>query len=217
MALLQRPLAAVIAQPAIKTPRELEGHKIGVTGLASDNAVLDSVVAGAGADPHKVRTINIGFEAVPSLLARRVDAATAFWDVEGVALTSARPGIKEFRVDEYGAPAYPELVLCASRAEVEHEHAFVEKVVHAIQRGYALTVRDPAASEDDLLREVPGLNRATIAAQLRVLRRAFVAAGGHFGELNLARLRSWASWEAHFGIVPHPPQVSRLFDPSFAG
>src|SRR4051795_2465924 len=39
-ALVQRPLAAVIARPGIRRPRDLEGKRVGVTGLPSDDAVL---------------------------------------------------------------------------------------------------------------------------------------------------------------------------------
>src|SRR3954464_10577675 len=78
MALVQRPLAAVLAQPAIRTPRDLEGEKVGVTGLPSDDAVLASIVKGAGGDPARVQKVTIGFNAVQSVLARRVAGATAF-------------------------------------------------------------------------------------------------------------------------------------------
>lgn len=215
MALLQKPLAAVIAQPSISSPRQLQGKTVGVTGDSSDEAVLNSVLSGAGANPKRVRRVNIGFQAVPSLLARRVDAVTAFWDVEGVELTHARPGIREFRVDEFGAPSYPELVLCASGSEIREHPALVAHVVHALQRGYAVTVSKPAASIDDLLAEVPSLSRAGLGEQMRVLQGAFTAPGGRIGELNLARLRVWANWEARFGIVARPPDVSTMFDPSF--
>jgi putative hydroxymethylpyrimidine transport system substrate-binding protein len=215
--LVERPLAAVIAQPQIKSPTELAGRTVGVTGLSSDEAVLRSVVAGAGGNPKRVKRVNIGFNAVPALLAHRVDAVTAFWDVEGVELTHARPGIREFRVDEYGAPPYPELVLCVTRAEISKHHALVQEVVGAIKRGYGVTVTDPAASVDDLLKEVPSLNRANLTAQMAALHGAFVGTASHFGELNLTRLRTWAAWEARFGIVSKPPEVSTMFDPSFAG
>jgi ABC-type nitrate/sulfonate/bicarbonate transport system substrate-binding protein len=215
--LVQRPLAAVIAQPQIKSPRELEGATVGVTGDSSDEAVLNSVLAGAGGDPKRVKRVNIGFNAVPAILAHRVDAATAFWDVEGVELSKTRPGIREFRVDEYGAPAYPELVVCVTRSEIREHRALVAKVVHAIERGYAITVSDPQASVNDLLKEVPSLNRLSITEQMDALRGAFVGSAHHFGELNLTRLSTWATWEARFGIVSKPPEVSKMFDPSFSG
>jgi putative hydroxymethylpyrimidine transport system substrate-binding protein len=215
--LVERPLAAVIAQPKIKSPTELEGRTVGVTGLSSDEAVLRSVVAGAGGDPKRVKRVNIGFNAVPALLAHRVDAVTAFWDVEGVELSHARPGIREFRVDEYGAPPYPELILCVTRSEIRDHHALVQEVVNAIKRGYSVTVADPAASLNDLLEEVPSLNRANLTAQMAALHGAFIGTAGHFGELNLSRLRTWAAWEARFGIVSRAPEVNTMFDPSFAG
>jgi len=215
--LVERPLAAVIALPKIKSPTELEGRTVGVTGLSSDEAVLRSVVAGAGGNPKRVKRVNIGFNAVPALLAHRVDAVTAFWDVEGVELAHARSGIREFRVDEYGAPSYPELVVCVTPSEIRDHHALVQEVVNAIKRGYSITVDDPAASLSDLLEEVPDLNRANLTAQMAALHGAFVGAASHFGELNLSRLRTWAAWEARFGIVSGAPEVNTMFDPSFAG
>ena len=70
MAFVQRPLAAVLAQPAIRSPADLEGERAGVSGLPSDDAVLRSIVAGDGGDPEQVRTTTIGFQAVKALLAR---------------------------------------------------------------------------------------------------------------------------------------------------
>src|SRR4051812_13685498 len=60
-ALVQRPLASVIAGPDVTRPRQLEGKRVGVTGVPSDNAVLRAVVQGDGGDPGRVRTITIGF------------------------------------------------------------------------------------------------------------------------------------------------------------
>ncbi len=109
MAIVQQPLAAVIAAPQIATPRELDGSSapVGVTGVPSDTAVLHSVVAGAGGDPTDVKTITIGFNAVADLLAGKVAAATAFWNDEGVTLRAHNPGFHVFRVDHYGAPLLP--------------------------------------------------------------------------------------------------------------
>jgi ABC-type nitrate/sulfonate/bicarbonate transport system substrate-binding protein len=207
LALVQRPLASVIAQPGIRTPRALEGRRAGVTGLPSDDAVLRSVVAGAGGDPARVRRVTVGFNAVQGLLARRIDAATAFWNAEGVALRRRRPGMRIFRVDDFGAPAYPELVVSATRRTVEDRPALVRRVLRALRRGYALTVRDPAASLSDLLSRNPGLDRALTTAELRALRPAFRP----FGVLDPAHLRAWAAWDVRFGILRRRPDVSRAF------
>ncbi len=215
MAIVQRPLAAVLAAPSIRSPRQLEGRLVGVTGVPSDTAVLRSVVSGAGGDPAKVRTVTIGFNAVPALLAHRVSAALGFWNDEGVTLTSRGRGFHIFRVDDYGAPAYPELVVCTTRSLIASDPSLVRAVVRTLVRGYGVALTDPARSEASLESEVPGLDPALVAAQLSAERPAFVAADGSFGELNAARLQAWAAWEVRFGIVSRRPDVRQMFDPRF--
>src|SRR5262249_9579503 len=139
MSIVQRPLAAVLTTPDVRTPRDLEGRKVGVTGLPSDDAVLRSIVTGAGGDYGKVDKVTIGFNAVPALLGGRVAGATAFWNVEGVALKSQRRGTHDFRVDDYGAPPYPELVLVTSRRTLRDDPALVSATVRALVRGYGVT------------------------------------------------------------------------------
>jgi len=216
MALVQRPLAAVLAQPGVGRPRELAGRRAGVTGLPSDLAVLRSVVQGDGGDPAKVRTVTIGFQAVPALLSRRVDAATGFWNAEGVALARRRPGTREFRVDDFGAPAYPELLLAATRDTVGSDPALVRATVRALRRGYTAAVAAPAKAVNALVRAAPGTDRATAAAEFAAVRPALVPPGGRFGTLQPALLRRWAAWEARFGIVRRAPDVGAVFDTQFA-
>ncbi len=116
MALEQRPLASVIAQPRFSSPKQLDGQTIGVTGDPSDLAVLRSVVAGAGGKPGTLKTITIGYNSVPDLISDKVAAATAFWNDEGVQLSHQKPPFHVFRVESFGAPAYPELVVTTTAA-----------------------------------------------------------------------------------------------------
>jgi NitT/TauT family transport system substrate-binding protein/putative hydroxymethylpyrimidine transport system substrate-binding protein len=215
MAVVERPLASVIAAPSIHIPRGLQGRPVGVSGLPSDTAVLRSVVAGAGGDPRRMRTVTIGFNAVASLLSGRVAAATAFWNDEGVTLKRRRPGFHVFRVDAYGAPAYPELVLCARGSELRSDPSLARGVVRALVRGYGVALTDPEGAAANLESRVPGLDPKLVAAEMDALQPALVAPDGNFGELNLGALRSWARWEKRFGIVKRLPDVSRMFNPSF--
>jgi ABC-type nitrate/sulfonate/bicarbonate transport system substrate-binding protein len=214
MAIVQRPLSAVIAAPSVPTPRALQSKTVGITGVPSDTAVLRSVVAGGGGDPSKVKTITIGFNAVADLLAGRVAAATAFWNDEGQAIQSKRSGFHIFRVDDYGAPSYPELVLVATRRTIQRDPGLTREVVGALKQGYEFTLQHPSASAEDLEQLVPGLDPKLVSSQLQALLPAFRAADGRVGELDIAKLRAWAGWEARFGIVPRPPDVALAFDPS---
>ena len=214
MAIVERPLSAVIAAPSVSSPRALPGKTVGITGVPSDTAVLRSIVAGGGGDPARLKTITIGFNAVADLLAGRVAAATAFWNDEGQAIQSKRPGFHIFRVENYGAPAYPELVLTATRRTVQRDPGLTRDVVAALREGYQFTQQHPSDSANDLERLNPALDPKLVSAQLQGLLPTFRAADGRVGDLNLATLRAWAAWEARFGIVPRPPDVTRAFDPS---
>jgi putative hydroxymethylpyrimidine transport system substrate-binding protein len=215
MAIVERPLASVIAAPQITSPLQLQGKPVGVTGVPSDTAVLRSIVSGAGGNAAKVRTVTIGFNAVPALLSHRVAAATAFWNDEGITLQRRHPGFHVFRVDQYGAPSYPELILCATRSTLREDPGLARAVVHALVRGYGVTLTDPEGSAADLESRVPGLDPNLVATELSAVQPAFLAADGSFGELPYKTLQAWARWEVRFGIVKRLPNVSRAFDPKF--
>jgi len=215
MALVQRPLAAVIAAPGVSRPRDLAGRTVGITGVPSDTAVLHSVVAGDGGSPARVHTITIGFNAVADLLAGRVAAATAFWNDEGVTLRRRAPGVHVFRVDQFGAPAYPELILCATASSLRRDPGRARSVVRALTEGYGQVLADPAAGLHALIAQVPGLDAGLQAAELQAVLPAFHEPGGRVGALSPARLRAWAAWEQRFGIVARRPDVRTMFDPAF--
>jgi ABC-type nitrate/sulfonate/bicarbonate transport system substrate-binding protein len=212
MALVQTPLAAILAQPRIRTPRDLEGQRVGVTGLPSDEAVLRSIVAGAGGDPARVHPTTIGFTAVRSLLTGRVAGATAFWNVEGLALRARRPQIREFRVDDYGAPAYPELVVVVTRATLQDRASLVRAAVAALARGYEEVLSDPENGVTSFVGAVAGADRAQVQRELDEVSPSFTAGARGFGELNRPRLEAWARWEQRFGITKRVPDVGLAFD-----
>jgi putative hydroxymethylpyrimidine transport system substrate-binding protein len=212
MALVQRPLAAVLAQPGIRTPRDLEGRRVGVSGLPSDEAVLRSVVEGAGGDPGRVEQVTIGFRAVQALIARRVDAATAFWNAEGVALRRERPAIREFRVDDFGAPAYPELVLVTTRRTLDERRPLVEAAVRGLQRGIIEVQADPEAAVQTMVGSVEGLDPGALSSELEAVLPAFTAGARFAGELRADVLAEWARWDSEMGILDEPPEVQSAFD-----
>jgi putative hydroxymethylpyrimidine transport system substrate-binding protein len=206
--IVQRPLASVIADASVQRPRELEGRTVGVTGLPSDDAVLDSVVAADGGDPAKVDRVTIGFNAVAALAAGRVDAATAFWNAEGIALKRQGVPTRTFRVDDYGAPRYPELLLVTSPKTFAGDPQLVAAMVRATTRGYELAADRPEKALDDLLAADPSLDRDEQAAELRALdaAHAFNPPADPKRVMN-----QWARWEVDHGIVKERPSVADLF------
>jgi NitT/TauT family transport system substrate-binding protein/putative hydroxymethylpyrimidine transport system substrate-binding protein len=208
MPLVQRPLAAVIARAdrGVKRPRELEGDTVGVTGLPSDEAVVDSEISADGGNPARVKRVTIGFNAISSLAAGKVDAATGFWNAEGVALQQQGVPIHIFKVDEYGAPPYPELILTTTRETLDHDPDLVRSMVDATRRGYESVVDNPKQGLADLLAEVPSLDRADQKAQLQALLADLDPA-----PFDTTVLRDWAAWDLKHGLLERPLDVEAAF------
>jgi NitT/TauT family transport system substrate-binding protein/putative hydroxymethylpyrimidine transport system substrate-binding protein len=208
MPIVNAPLASVMtrADSDVRRPRDLEGRTVGVTGLPSDEAVVDSVLAADGGDPEAVERLTIGFNAVSALAAGRVDAATAFWNAEGVALRRRNVPPRIFKVEEYGAPRYPELVLAAAASTLEERPELVDAMVRATRDGYRKAVHHPERTLEELTASVPGLDEAEQAAQLRVLLPALRPRS--FDE---STLKAWGRWDVEHGILEDQPDVEDAF------
>jgi NitT/TauT family transport system substrate-binding protein/putative hydroxymethylpyrimidine transport system substrate-binding protein len=212
-ALVRHPLAALVARPSITRPRDLEGHQVGVSGLPSDPAFLDAIIGHDGGDLRKVHQVTIGFNAVSGILAGKVDAAPVFWNAEGVALKRHGVPIREFRVEDYGAPAYPEVVLVTARRTLDRERDRIRRTLLAIRDGVATVHDDPEAAVKQIAHEAQTTDTGLIAAQLRAVAPIFAT------DLRLDRgmLERWADFDARLGIVKSRPDVARAFDFSLLG
>jgi putative hydroxymethylpyrimidine transport system substrate-binding protein len=201
-AIVQRPLASVIARDPnqTRTPADLAGKTIGVTGVPSDDAVLDTILRSGGVDPGDVHRVNIGFNAVAALAAGKVDAATAFWNAEGVELQQKGIPLREFRVDEFGAPRYPELVVATTPRRCDEAKRFTS----GLQRGYGSLVQGEEAL-NDLLDAVPGLERSSQQGQFQALQAAdaFSGSGGRPPTATLipGPAQSWVNWASERGLI----------------
>ncbi len=205
-ALVQRPLAAVIARPPVRRPRDLEGRRVGVAGLPSDKAVLRAVVEADGGRADQVRTTTIGFSAVPALVTGRVAAVTAFWNAEGVSLRERGIATREFRIGEDATPRYPELVLVVRREALDRDRRRVQAALAAVRAGTDAALDDPRPALATIARASsadPGLVRA----QFKAVRPALAPPV----RLDRRSLEAWANFAERFGILRSRPQIERAF------
>lgn len=204
-ALVDRPLAALAALPEVKRPRDLEGRTVGVSGLPSDPAFLRAIVAADGGDPDRVDQVTIGFTAVTRLLSGRVAAAPVFWNAEGVVLRRRGLRTNEFRVEDYGAPQYPEVVLITSRETLADRRADLEAALGEIDAGVAAVRADPAGGAERIA-------AASQAGDVGLVRAQLDAVLPLYGmPLDRARLEAWAAFDARIGIVDEVPDVDGAF------
>lgn len=206
-ALVERPLGALIAQPQITRPRDLDGQRVGVSGLPSDGPFVKAIVQDDGGDFGSIRQVTIGFAAVGALLGRKVAAVPAFWNVEGIVLKQRGRRFREFRIDDYGAPRFPEVVLVTTTAYLEAHRGRVEAALAAVRDGARDVRTHPEPAIREIARESGGAGLALTRAQFAALRPIVDP------QLTLHRgvLEQWADWLARVGQVKTAPDVRADF------
>jgi NitT/TauT family transport system substrate-binding protein/putative hydroxymethylpyrimidine transport system substrate-binding protein len=208
MAIVQRPVGGLIALASehLRSPAQLQGRAVGITGVPSDRAVLDTEVRHAGGDPARVRVVTVGFNGAQALVAGRLAAFTGFVPDDGVGLEVEGHAITPFWLDRNGGPAYPGLVAFTTRSLARADPALVRDFLAATVHGYEDTLRDPARSLADLLRLNPSLPRALTAASLRAYLPLFAAPGVPLGTIQPAHVAELSSWMLanHLAAAPIP-------------
>jgi putative hydroxymethylpyrimidine transport system substrate-binding protein len=211
-ALVQRPLGALVSLPTVARPRDLEGKTVGVSGLPSDPAFVDAIVRHDGGDPTKIKQVTIGFEAVSALLAKKVASVPAFWNAEGVTLRRKGLAVREFRIDDYGAPPWPEVVLAVTRSTLDDQRDTLRRFVAAVQDGARAELSDPRAAARDVAKASDNADVGLVRAQLAAVRPILDP------KLRLRRavLERWAAFAVQIGLLSGRPDVQRTFDLSLA-
>jgi putative hydroxymethylpyrimidine transport system substrate-binding protein len=207
-ALVQKPLGALVSLPSITRPRDLEGKTVGVSGLPSDPAFVDAIVRHDGGDPSKIKQVTIGFEAVNALLAHRVASVPAFWNAEGVTLKRKGLDVHEFKIDDYGAPPWPEVVLAVTRSTLDDDRDTLQRFVAAVQDGARAELSNPGAAARDIAKASDSKDLGLVRAQLDAVRPILDPKL----RLQRAALERWAQFGAQIGLLDGRPDVHDGFD-----
>ncbi len=145
--LVATPLNAlvVLADGPIRTIADLKGRKIGFSVGGFEEALLGAMLAQSGLSRDDVTLVNVNFALSPSLIAGKVDAVIgAFRNFELNQMDIiGRPG-RAFFVEEYGVPAYDELILVARRDRIGDPR--LKRFLEALELGVQTLINHPDAS-----------------------------------------------------------------------
>ncbi len=216
-AIVQQPLGGLIALASqhLSSPAQLQGRTVGITGVPSDRAVLDTEVRHAGGNPAKVHVVTVGFDGAQALVAGRVAAFTGFVPDDGIGLQVGGHPITPFWLDREGGPAYPGLVVFSNRAQLAAEPALVRDFLAATVRGYEDTLRNPARGLSELLHANPSLSRQLTAASLQAYLPLFREGAVPFGTLQPAHVAALSDWMVANGLISAPVPVARYGSDAF--
>jgi len=219
MAIAQRPLGGVIAlrDGGVRRPRDLQGRTVGLTGVPSDRAVLDAIVAADGGDPGEVDAVTIGFNGVAALEAGKVDGFTGFIPADGVQVETDGYPTRSFAPDRWGGLVYPGLVAFSTVDEIASDPELMQGFVTATVRGYEDVLAEPEASLGALLDANPaipaGFARKSLEAYLPYLQ----APGRPVGSFDRAGLAGLSDFLLASDLIDEPISPDRYAAGALAG
>src|SRR4029077_18678084 len=120
--------------------------------------------------------------------------------------------IRVFKVNDFGAPPYPELVLTTSEKLLKSDPELVDAVVSATRRGYAFAEKQPKAALDDLLANNKELERADQESKMKVLQPVMEPR-----PFDPTVLKAWATWDLQHGLLEKPLDTTEAFRLSGSG
>ena len=156
--LIDSPLNTVIAlDKSIKTPADLKGKKVGYSVSGIEQATLATMAQNAHIDPKSISLINVNFQLTSALLAGQVDAVIGgYRNIEALELKLQGKAPQVMNVEDFGVPAYDELVIVANRDQVHA--AKIKKFLVALQQGVSYLRAHPQKTWQTFAAAHPELN-----------------------------------------------------------
>ncbi|MCB0857438.1 MAG: ABC transporter substrate-binding protein [Solirubrobacterales bacterium] len=216
MAIAQRPPGGLITleEDGITDPKQLEGETVGVTGVPSDNAILDTIMADAGGSSDNVDVVTIGFNGVQALESGKVKAFTGFIPADGVQVEADGYPTKDFPLDEYGGPSYPGLVVFSTESKIGEDPDLMQGFVDATIKGYQDALDDPAAAIDSLISQTQGIDKQLATDSFDAWVPLFGPADT-FGQFNEENLESLSTFMVDNGLADEPIAPDRYATTEF--
>lgn len=212
-ALVQKPLTSLMAieGSGVKSVADLRGKTVGTAGIPYQSAYLKTILKEAGVPASSVKEVNVGFNLVPAMLSKKVDATLgAFWNYEGTDLRRRGRKPTILRMERLGVPTYNELVFAARRTSLRRERASqIRRFMQALSRGARQVQRDPAPAVKALLEANDDLDAGLQTAVVEVTAPSFLPTEQNrpFGFQDLAEWFDYGVWMRRNGLVDGDPKA----------
>ncbi|MHB0869854.1 MAG: ABC transporter substrate-binding protein [Chloroflexota bacterium] len=217
-ALVQHPLNSVMTLKAsnITRPKQLEGKKVGYPGIPGHEALLRTMMEKDGGSIDKVELVNVGFELVQPLIAKKVDAALgAYWTHETILAEMEGHPVDVMRVEAWGVPDFYELMLVTNEKMAREQPDAVRGFLRATARGYADAARDPEEALDQLVKNNPETNRTMEEKAIQLLRPLWTEGVPAFGWQTRERWQGYADWMRQMKLLTKEVKAESVFTTEF--
>ncbi|AIF42776.1 ABC transporter substrate-binding protein [Virgibacillus sp. SK37] len=199
----------------IKTPKDLEGKKVGYPGIPINEAIVRTMVEHDGGNIDDVEMKDVGFELGTALIADKVDAvAGAYVNHEVPVLESKGYDVEYTNPTDYGVPSYYELVAVTSDKTWNEQQDEIEAFWRGAAKGYEYMKENPEDALQILLDNQDEANfpldKEVEAKSMEILIPKMESDEG-FGSQEEQSWQETAEWLKEVGIIEEIPDMDDIF------
>ncbi|MDP3062700.1 MAG: ABC transporter substrate-binding protein [Chloroflexota bacterium] len=213
-ALVQHPLDSVMTlkSSGIERPGQLKGKKVGYPGIGYDEPLLETMLKQEGLSLTDVELVNVGYDLVPALIGKKVDAVVgAYWVHESIAAENQGYPVNIMRMEQWGVPDFYELVLVSSEKLIKDNPKLVERFVRATVLGYKDAVADPQKAVDALVKANPEVDQSIERPGVVLLAPLWTEGVPSFGWQTRERWVGFADWMKANSLLKPDVDASAAF------
>ncbi|OJU84386.1 MAG: hypothetical protein BGO11_21275 [Solirubrobacterales bacterium 70-9] len=214
-ALVNQPLTSLIwlKKSGIKSVADLKGKTVSYAGIPYQEAFLKTILERANVPASTVKTANVGFGLIPSLVSGSAQAMLGgYSNVEGVDLRERGKEPVITTVDKLGVPTYDELVFVARRASLEEEGQKIRLFIAALKRGTEAAVKAPKAATEAILAANTDLEPKLVEAEMTATLPLLGARteGQPYGYMDPKKWEAFAAWMHDEELIAALPKAAEL-------
>jgi NitT/TauT family transport system substrate-binding protein len=149
---------------------------------------------------------------VQSLAAGQIDAVIGFWSQEAI-LYAQQGKVKPvvIRLEDFGFPKFPEIVLFAREDFVKKNPDLVRKFLAATDEGMKYSYANEAAAMKGLATHVEGMKPEELAVYFDALSPVFIGKDNKtYGIMDVAGIQTYSDWATKMGLLNLKEPVAKF-------
>ncbi len=205
--LVEHPLTTLLflKNDKIKTPKDLEGKKIGYTVPGLMDVMLKAFMSINGVKNYEA--INVGFTIVPALVAGNVDAMMGpFKTYETVTMAHQNLEADYFELEKFGIPDYEELIFVCGAKTLGQKEKSIKGFIQAVEAATAYMREHPEAALKTYLAALPEADKRVETDAFQLTLPFYAAPGGS----DVTAWQRFADFSLEHGLIEKPVKAADL-------
>ncbi|KJS82172.1 MAG: ABC transporter substrate-binding protein [Peptococcaceae bacterium BICA1-8] len=210
--IVNHPLNTIMvgASDNIKRPKDLEGKTVGYS-LPVYEAIVKTAVKNDGGDISKLSLIDIGWDLIPAMVTKKVNAISGgFINHEKILIEKEGYNVNIIDPVQYGVPDYYELILITSEKLFQENKELANKFWQAVKKGQSY-VRDNPSEGLQLLLDNQNDQFPLDAEVEKESLEILLPLMQDFGKQELKGWQEVIEWMYELELIDKKPEAEKAF------